>query len=180
MRLSFENKKRGFTLVELVTALGLFIAIMTISLGSILGIFAANSKSRSLKTVMGNLNLTVETMSKEMRYGKKYHCGAGTLTTPQDCANGDTLVSFLSTEGEQITYRFINNTIEKKVESGEYVGISAPEAVIDSAQFYVFGATVGDTFQPKMIVKIQGHVDSGKSRSDFTLQTMVSQRSIDI
>src|SRR3989338_687085 len=98
--------KKGFTLIELMTALSIFIIVMTISMGSIIGIFDANRKSRSLKTVLNNLNLAVESMSREMRFGKNYHCGSGTVTDPQDCPAGDTLISFLSSNNIQTTYRF--------------------------------------------------------------------------
>ena len=66
--------KKGFTLIELMTAMAIFTVIMAISMGSITGIFDANRKSRSLKTAITNLNLAVESMSKEMRFGKNYHC----------------------------------------------------------------------------------------------------------
>jgi len=172
--------KKGFTLIELMTSVTIFAIIMTISLGSILGIFDANRKTRSMKTVMNNLNLSIETMSKEMRYGKNYHCGSGNLTTPQNCAGGDTLMSFLSSEGNQITYSFSSSAITKQVDNNQAVPITAPEVVIDSLTFYTFGASVSDTLQPKVIIRIKGHAGTGKSRSDFTLETMASQRMIDI
>jgi len=170
----------GFTLIELITAISIFTIIMTISLGSILGIFDANRKSRSIKAVMSNLNLAVETMSKEMRYGKNYHCGSGTVTVPQNCSSGDTLLSFLSSDNEQITYRLNGTAIEKQSGSEEYIPVTAPEAVIDDLTFYTLGAGTSDTLQPKIIMKIKGHSGSGDDRSDFTLQTTVSQRSMDI
>ena len=96
--------KKGFTLIEIMTSVSVFAIIMVISMGAILGIFEANRKSRTLKAIMNNLNLAVESMSKEMRFGTNYHCGeSGSLTVPQNCPGGDTLVSFLSSEGRQIT-----------------------------------------------------------------------------
>src|SRR3989338_9971712 len=89
---------RGFTLIELMIAVSIFIIVMTISMGSIISVFDANRKSRSLKTVLNNLNLTVESMMKEMRFGSNYHCGPGAVTIPQDCPSGDTLMSFLSSK----------------------------------------------------------------------------------
>ena len=51
---------RGFTLIELMTAVSIFVVVMTISMGAILNIFDANRKARTLKTVLNNLNLVVE------------------------------------------------------------------------------------------------------------------------
>lgn len=171
---------KGFTLIELIVAMALFIVVMTISMSSIIGVFDANRKSRSLKTVLNNLNLAVESLSKEMRFGRNYHCAAttspGTLTTPQDCAGGSTLMSFLSNDGVQITYRWNGPTIEKQVASGGYIAVTAPEIIIDDLDFYTRGAGTLDTLQPKVVIKIKSHAGTGKSRTDFTLQTLVSQR----
>lgn len=175
-----ETMKKGFTLIELMTAISIFIVVMTVSMGSILGVFDANRKSRSIKTVLNNLNLAVESMSKEMRFGRNYHCGSGIVTLPQNCSNGDSLLSFLSSNDEQVTYNLNGQTIEKKVGSGGYVPVTAPEVVIESLSFYAFGAGTGDSLQPKIIIKIKGYAGSGKSKSDFTLQTLVSQRKLDI
>ena len=175
-----NSMKKGFTLIELMTALSIFIVILTISMSSILGVFDANRKSRSLKTVLNNLNLAVETMSKEMRFGKNYHCGLGTVTSPQNCPSGDTLVSFLSSSGIQITYRLNAGSSEKQTGSRGYMAITAPEIVIDDLVFYTIGAGTSDSLQPKVLMKLQSHAGTGKSQTNFTLQTLVSQRTLDI
>ncbi|MBX4181431.1 prepilin-type N-terminal cleavage/methylation domain-containing protein [Candidatus Parcubacteria bacterium] len=174
-------KKKGFTLIELMTAVSIFAIIMVISMGSIVGIFDANRKSRSLKTVMSNLNLAVESLSKEVRFGTKYHCGGGDVTLPVNCASGDTSLSFLASDGSQITYRLNAGALEKQVgTSGIFVPVTAPELVIDDMGFYVLGAGNTNTLQPKVTIRIKGHSGAGKSRTDFTLQTLVSQRILDI
>jgi type II secretory pathway pseudopilin PulG len=170
----------GFTLIELMTSVSIFIVIMTISMGSIIGIFEANRKSRALKTVLINLNLAVESMSREMRYGTNYHCGSGTVTVPQNCPGGNTLISFLSSDNAQVTYRLSGTTIERKVDSGDFIPVTAPEISVDNLTFYTLGALAGDTFQPKVIVRIKSHAGSDEGRTDFTLQTLISQRSLDI
>lgn len=176
-----SGKERGFTLIEVMTSVSVFLIIMTISMGSILGVFDANRKSRSLKAVLNNLNLSIESMSKEMRFGKNYHCGSsGVLTDPQNCPSGDTLVSFLSSENTQVTYRLNGSTIERSVDAEGYVPMTAPEAVVDSLTFYTLGAGTNNTLQPKIIMKLTGHVGIDESRTNFTLETLISQRVLDI
>lgn len=175
-----SNMKNGFTLVELMVSISIFLVVMTISMGSIIGVFDANRKSRSLNTVLNNLNLAIESMSKEMRFGKNYHCGPGTVTVPQNCPSGDTLMSFLSNENVQITYRLNNQNIEKRVGNDAYITITAPEIIIDDLTFYTLGADTDNTLQPKVIVKIKSYAGAQRGRSDFILQTLVSQRALDI
>ncbi len=164
-----------------MTAISIFAIIMVISMGSIIGIFDANRKSRALKTVTNNLNLTIESMSKEMRFGKNYHCGSsGSATTPQNCPSGETFLSFLSSDSAQITYRLSGQAIEKKTGNDAYVAVTAPEIAIDSLIFYTLGAGTGDTLQPKILMKVKAHSGSNKGRTDLTLQTLVSQRVPDL
>lgn len=187
-----KNKKifleRGFTLIEMMTAVTLFMVIMTISMGSILSLFDASRKSESLKTVMDNLNFTVESMSREIRFGKNYHCEASAgadlpYTAPKNCLSaGNELVSFLSADGVQIVYQKNGPRIEKSVDGGQtYLAVTAPEIIIESVSFYVVGATL-DSKQPKVIIKIRGSAgikEKANTISDFTVQTMVSQRQLD-
>lgn len=176
---SIFNFQKGFTLIELMVSISIFIIVMMISMNSILGIFDANRKSRSLKTVMSNLNIAVETISKEMRYGSNYHCGSsGTLTTVQNCPGGDSLVSFLSSDDEQTTFRLNGTVIEKDVGSG-YLPLTSPEVTIESLRFYVIGTATSDSLQPKVNILIKGYAGVGNDQSGFTIQTMVSQRKSD-
>lgn len=172
--------QKGFTLIELMTAVSIFAIIMTISLGSILGVFDANRKTKSMKAIMSNLNLAIETMSKEMRYGENYHCGSsGSQSTPQNCPSGDMSMSFLSSEGEQITYSINSGAIYKQIDSVDSIPVTAPEVTIDDLTFYTLGAGTSNSLQPKIIIRIRGHAGT-KIRSDFILQTLVSQRALDI
>lgn len=180
MRKNFK-KKQGFTLIELLTALSVFAVIMVISMGSILGIFDANRKSRSLKSVVTNLNLAIENMSKEIKFGDTYHCGTGNLALPQNCASGSTQLSFLDSEGTRITYNMSSGAILREVGgSNDPITLTAPEVVIDDLDFYVLGADTNNTLQPKVIIKIKAHVGTGRGRTDLTLQTLLSQRELDI
>lgn len=174
-------RKRGFTLIELMTAISIFIIVMTVSMGSILGVFDANRKSRALKTLVNNLSLAVGSMSKEIRYGRNYHCGSvGTLTDPRSCLAGASFISFLSSEGVQISYRFQDQTIQKRIADGAFIEVTAPEIIIDDLVFYVIGAEAGDNLQPKVLIRIRSHTNLDKVATSYFLQTMVSQRVRDL
>lgn len=174
--------KKGFTLIEIMTAISIFLIVMTISMGAILGIFDASDKSQSLKAVMQNLNLAVETMSREIRFGRNYHCCtagscAADMTAPRNCSAGGNTISFLSNDNIQTAYRFNSGAIEKSVNGGiTYTRLTAPEAVIEDLTFYVLG-TGDNNLQPKALIKIKGYSGTQpESRTNFTLQTLVSQR----
>jgi prepilin-type N-terminal cleavage/methylation domain-containing protein len=179
--------KRGFTLIELMVSVSIFLIIMTISMGALLGVFAANRKFEALKTVMDNLNLSVESMSREMRFGKNYHCippsDELSLTVPENCPGGASGVSFLAEDGvTQIVYKQNGTEIDKSTDGGAtFIPVTAPEITITSLTFYVLGAVPSDTLQPKTLIKISGFAGTTvAARTTFTLQTLVSQRTLDI
>jgi len=74
MNFHIRNKKGGFTLVEMIVSLALFSVVATVSLGALIKIVSANKKAQTLHATITNLNFALETMSREMRVGRKYTC----------------------------------------------------------------------------------------------------------
>lgn len=177
---------KGFTLIELLTSITLFMVVMTISMGSILGVFDANRKSESLKTAMDNLNFSLESMSREMRFGRNYHCiSSGVITDAQNCPGGDTYLSFITSDEVQTIYKLSGTQIVKSVDGGTtFIPVTAPEVTIQSLTFYVIGAGLippADVLQPKVLMKVRGIAGTkAKTTTDFTIETLVSQRLLDL
>jgi len=195
---------RGFTLIELMVSVTIFIVVMVISLGSLLSIAAAERKAETLKTIMNNLNFSLESMTRTIRTGMFYHCGTGgSVEDPQDCTNGDDYFAFeavngdIGNSGDQVVYKFeadpatcgansIGGCIMRSLNSGvDFVSITAPEVDITDLTFYVVGSVAEfqsdpTTSQPKVVMTLMGEVPSGPSQvTDFSLQTTVTQRLYD-
>lgn len=176
----------GFTLVEIMVSVSVFIVIMTISSGSILSILDANRKSQNLRTVMDNLNFTLESMTRTIRFGTKYHCDVNNepVELPLNCSDyGASSISVLSQTSSQVSYRLSGERIERKQNANPYSFLTDSNVKITSLKFYVKGSTPyssGDLEQPRVIIFISGYVGAKPStRSSFTIQTTVSQRSFD-
>ncbi len=176
-----NNMQKGFTLVELMTALSIFMVIMVMSMGSILGVFDANHKSQSESVIMNNLNLAIESMARDMRFGTHYHCGSGDFSQPQVCPSGDTIVAFVNTSGDHMVYQLNGTTLERSSDNGaHFISVTSPEIIIENLTFRVFGAIPGDSLQPKILISIKGYSETkASSRSEFSLQTVVSERHLD-
>jgi hypothetical protein len=144
---------------------------------------------------MSNLNAAIEEMARTIRVGSYYHCGTlGSITTTADCSSGDTYFGFLpsggdsSLSGNRTVYRFNESThqIERSLDSGiNWIGITAPEVTVNTLKFYAVGTTVqradGDANQPRVLIVIDGVAGLGAGlESPFSLETMVSQRLLDI
>ncbi|MCR4280786.1 MAG: type II secretion system GspH family protein [Candidatus Kaiserbacteria bacterium] len=216
MRMHFPNafcllpsacSKRGFTLVEMIVAVALFAMVMTISVGALLSLTSANRKAQALQAVINNLNVAIDGMVRSIRMGTTYHCGGGTFTLTQDCANGDPSADnpngtatfafkpFCNSEPCDSTNRWVysydpvQERIYKSVNNGlTPLPLTAQEVKIESMRFYVVGTDRGcgvtpcDTTQPKVVITISGTAGAVnvKTTTSFNLQATAVQRVLDL
>lgn len=183
----------GFTLVEMVVAVAIFSMVMVMVMGALLAVINANKQNQAIQTAVNNLSLSLETLSREMRVGSRYHCGSsGTITDPQNCptVNGSDYISFLSFEGNQIVYQIYidpvtgNKRIQRSDDGGaNFLFLTSPVVFIEKIVFYISGADPTDDIQPRALITISGYVDLGsvgdRGKSYFDLQTTASQRMVD-
>lgn len=70
------GKRGGFTLVEMLIAIGLFSIVMVFALSVILTVFNSNKKLQALNSVVDNLNLGIDSMVRDIKTGTTYNCGS--------------------------------------------------------------------------------------------------------
>jgi prepilin-type N-terminal cleavage/methylation domain-containing protein len=178
----------GFTLIEVLVSVSIFAIVMLVATGAVFSIVEANKKTHTLKSVMTNLNFALESMARDIRVGSQFSCNGG-----GDCYNSPGQIFAYKANrdidgdgvsNDFIEYRLADEGIQKRVYGGSngYTStITANEIHIESLKFYVIGSqpTPGDTKQPKVVITIKGYSGAGNTRSDFNIQTTVSQRAID-
>lgn len=189
MRTSRIQKKQsahGFSLVEILVSLGLFMVVVTISVGALLALIDANAKAQTIKTSMDNLSFAVDAMSRKIRTGFDYHCdGSISGSFPSgtnDCSTAESgLVYTDGKTGDRIGYRLNGTQIERKINTGSWLAITADEIQINELAFVVEGTTQGDTNQPTVAIWIEGQAGNfDDTRSFFEIQTTVAQRILDL
>lgn len=194
MQWRIHNTKRGFTLVEMMVAVTLFSVVMVVATGSLLSLVTASRKAQSLHSVMDNLNIALDGMVRNMRMGDAYRCDGPDPLTP-NCTDGGTSVYFEpfgdstpGDSGDDWVYWFAEdeNGIGRlyRSENGgtNYYAITAAEVDIEELDFFVIGATSGDTTQPRVVVVMKGTAgaDDVRTRTTFHIQATATQRSLDI
>ncbi len=182
LRTSPQNKNGGFTLIEMMVSVALFSVVLTVTLGSILTIADANKKARSLMSVMANLNFAVDAITRSVKTGTDLSGGG-------DCVSTDQVNYESSDPGgsarQQVTYCWVvdsitgKGSITKQVGTGSELPLTSPDVDIDYMNFGVFGLPVGQ--QPRVVINMEGTVTvSPRVSSNFTIQTTVSQRQLNI
>ncbi len=177
------STKKGFTLIELMVSISIFSIIMVMSMGAVVSILEANRKSRSLKSSMNNLNLVIETISRNVKFGTNWRCDGGTNCTDGKEISFDDRFTLVDPSGQPIlqivSYRLNDAQIERKIDVGIYESITSKEIEITDFKFTVDG--IGpDQAQPFATVRVRGVVGGTKaSKTEFDLQTAMSQRELE-
>ncbi|HEY4519548.1 MAG TPA: type II secretion system protein [Candidatus Paceibacterota bacterium] len=179
----------GFTLVEMVVAVGLFAIVMLIATSALLSVVHANRKAHALQSVMNNLNVALDGMTRSIRMGSNYRCGGPSPSSP-DCLSGGSSLYFEeyggSTSNPADDWAYWYDASAKRLYKSEQggssgVAITAPEVSIESLTFYVVGTTRGDTTQPKVVVAIKGTAGvSARVQTTFSVQATAVQRLLDL
>lgn len=181
---------KGFTLIEVLVSVSIFAVVMLVATGSVFAIVQANKKTHTLKSVMTNLNFALESMARDIRVGKGYVCdGLG------DCESGGTIFRYKANRDvdedgsyvpadafDQIEYKLVGARVQKSVYAStglEDSYITAEEISVESIKFYLTGSAALDDAQPKVVITITGHAGAGPTRTDFNIETTLSQRAID-
>jgi len=176
-----KRNKRGFTLIELIVAIALFGFVSVAAVSAMLAVVDGNKKSQSLVSAMGNLNFAMESMTRELRVGRLYDCGA--VGGSRDCTGGDTRMTFSTSDSGTMTYRLTGTSIERVFNNGfstKTAKMTGSDVVIDELIFYVRGTTPGDSEQPKVTIVVEGTAGVADTASNFILETTVTQRFPDI
>lgn len=150
--------QNGFTLIEMIVSLALFTFVITIAVGALLMLMAANRQLQGEQSVMTNLSFAMDSMTREIRTGTYYYCdsqgsvnGTNNIFNPsnsvdslnnsyQDCENGNSSVNQLqglafkeggdsiTGAGERILYYF--DSSQGKI--FRRVGGGAPQSIVSS------------------------------------------------
>lgn len=191
MRLNIYIKQKyksnhGFTLVELMVSLSIFVVVVLVVMGSVLSILDLNRKIQSKKVAMDNLNFALESMARTIKFGTKYHCGAtAPLTSPSDCAGGSSSLSLTASDGSLVTYTLSGTGIQRLINSTNALNLTSPEVTVNSITFWVLGSSSygTDNLQPRVVISMSitaGSANKAKTQTTFKIETTVSQRKLDI
>lgn len=188
-----RKKQRGFTLIEMLISISLFTIVVTIAFGALMTIMSASNKAKTIKIVVNNLNLAIESMSREIRTGSYYNCITASNTYEfgdgegeEDCdlkegnvlvfkaENGDTVAYYLNISTKQImVYRKPSDG------SGTRNSLTGDDVEVEKLQLAVKGTEKGDNIQPRVLLVLKGAIRQVNVASEFNIQTTISQRKIE-
>lgn len=168
----------GYTLVELIVAVGLFSLVMLLASGAYLLMIGIGRQAQGTATGINNLSFALEAMTRTIRTGSGYNCGG-----LGDCPNGASTFSFTDANGVPISYTLSGSTIEQTKNGGQSA-LTDSSVTVSSLTFYAFGtpsARQGNYQQPRVTVVVSGSVSSGPGKTEsFTVETGATMRGSDL
>ncbi|MDO8574971.1 MAG: type II secretion system protein [bacterium] len=166
LKIKNYNKENGFTMIELIVAIGIFGLVVGMTVGIFVLALASQRRIIALRNAEDNVRFTIETISKEIKTGKNF-------------SGGGNSVSFTNAKGEATIYRLNNNMIEKSSDGGvNYSAVSGTEVIVDYLNFYLAGQAIGDGLEPRITVTVGVTSSVGNQTANLKVQTTISERSL--
>jgi prepilin-type N-terminal cleavage/methylation domain-containing protein len=141
--------KKGFTIVEMMLAVSLFVIVIPIVLGSFVSAMRVQRETTAYLMANSTIGFALEQMTREMRTGSGFYC-----TAPgNDCGGAASdVVYFTNAAGALVSYRYDNASTPKQIVRSENGGaesaITSPSINIASAEFVVMGNVAYDLADP--------------------------------
>ncbi len=193
--------RMGFTLVELIVSMSLFIIVVFITTSAFLNLAQLHKSARATMVAINSVSVAIESMARNIRIGDTYRCNdfyspfypdptTAARLIPQDCPGGGTEILFYTPDssypgGSMLTgyrYKPSNESPPNMMVEGRDYGtccsiLTSPDNVkITNLTFYVTGTQGGSLEQPRVRIVLQGETKT-KPVSKFNIYTSVTQRS---
>jgi len=67
-----KNKNQGFTLIEVMVSMSIFVMVVGMAVGTVIAMVDANAKAQNMQQAATNLSFALDSMSREIRTGTYY------------------------------------------------------------------------------------------------------------
>jgi prepilin-type N-terminal cleavage/methylation domain-containing protein len=189
---SMFHGRRGFTLVEMLVALTLFVTTISIAIGGFVTALRTQRQIASLIAANNNLSLTLEQMAREIRTGYSF-CRSGMScydSASSACGHPGTPIAsnelnFVNSATQLITYRLEGGAIKRDIGSSFGGSVTTETITSDNVtvrrlDFTMCGYAPADGWPPRITISVGvSSNDPAFQDTIINLQTTVSARQID-
>lgn len=176
-----KNNRTGFTLVELLVAVTVFIVVLTIAVGALIRAIRAQRAVNELLSLNSNMSLVIERIAREIRVGYDFNLNS----LPQDNCIGSHAgeLEFTNPRGNSVFYRRENGVIMRRECAGADCGgsvfepLTASNVKIENLCFLHTGnlANGKDPWRITLFLKV-GSAEPALAEQFVNIQTTVAAR----
>ena len=158
-----QNNIRGFTLIEVIIVLGIFVILISIAIGGFIDSLRGQRVVVGLMEINDNMGLVLEQMSREIRLGYNFVPAASQLQFQN--SKGEDVLYKLNLEGDDSNPR--KYSIERSVNGAVFEPITAENIKIANFNVVVCGENIdfisfplpncgaGGIFQPRITLSMR-------------------------
>jgi len=161
-----KNKEFGFTLIELIVAIAIFIIVTSLVISLLMTSLKGQKRVIAIQNVQDNARYLLEFMAKEIRMSEIDSSTYYTLTLKR-------------ADGETVSYSFAGGNITRTDPSTS--GPINSDQVVVSGRFYTAGIGTGDNQQPKVAIAMKIETQGKpEEESEINIQTTLSPRNLEL
>ena len=163
------ESRLGFTLVELIVAVGIFGMGMALAVGIFVKLLRTQRAVVALIAMNDNASLALEQVAREIRTGSGFSLAQGGL-------------NFFNAKGEAVQYVLDQNAIGRSVAQGPIRHITGNNVRVDRLDFLLTGASPSgaDGLQPRVAIVLSVSTVASEAAGVVNhYQTVVSPRLLD-
>lgn len=191
------KNSRGFTLIEVMVATGIFVVVVTVGIGSVLSVTRAHRYTAEMRQAVDTLYFVMEDITRNARLGTIFRC-SDQATAPQDCpldsdgSSGSFTLAFTNYLAPRTDALYPNDPsylyvykidpgqngigkITKSTSEGT-LDMTPPSVDIDllKSGFSVANASV----YPNVTIRLAGTVNYQTQSIPFNIETTISPRTL--
>lgn len=175
---------RGYTLLEMIVAVGVFSVIMLAATGAYLTLINLDRQARATTDVVTNLSFAVDSMARSIRTGTDYECNN---VPEQNCTGAQygTSLGFTDSDGRDVVYSLSGEQLQVTIDPGAggpvTTPLTDPRVAVSTLRFYVRGVGLGDGIQPQVTIVLRGTMLTGEGDEvEFSIQGGATQRFLEL
>lgn len=178
------KNKQGFTIAEIMVAIGVFSVVVAIAIGGLTRALRMERQITALVGVNGEMSLVIEQMAREIRTGFDFVCWNALTGTYDRCPSGTvtSTLAFSNANYQEVAYCEKDGFIERsegtyECGTGYSSKLTSDHVIVRYLRFELFGTEAEDCHPPRVTVSL-GVAPAEKSLPDKTIdiQTTVSGR----
>ena len=196
----FERK--GFTLVELLVAIGIFSILVAIGVGGFVHALHTQQEIAALIATQSNASIALEQMARELRTGylfcndpsnngfpntvcqQQYQCKNSNVSYNGELGWTCNGIDFYNANGQNVDYDALDvaGELERSQSGGAAVPITGAKVTVTYLTFTLFGTTEGDQWPSRITIAMgvaPNSTDPALAGDVLNLETTVSAREID-
>lgn len=169
------RKNSGFSIVELLVAMGLFVIVISVTVNIFIRAVKAQKTALLLIEANDNLASAIDQMTLEARWGTNFKNAVCDLKSTAES------LEFINSNGQEVKYYLANGALFKEIKSEKSLQIIA-----DSIEIKRFAVSVSDCFgggkyPPRIFVRISVAA-KGEVLKDIPIdiQTTISSRAVSL